>query len=112
MIAVFQQPTVVSASSPHMRTQQSHQEGLDAWFSRQDDSTFTFAVVPEGDYVLRADGVDNDYFEVANAHDSWPATHTESKLLHSYGTAESQLHVTGELIGISISAPDPASSHP
>ena len=86
----------------------------EAWHASvsKDDNTFTFAFVPEGDYILRADGVDNDYFEVPNTPDSWPPTHTESKLLYSYGTAESQLHVTGELIGISISAPDPASSHP
>ena len=78
----------------------------------KDDNTFTFAFVPEGDYILRADGVDNDYFEVPNLPDSWPPTHTESKLLRSYGTAESQIHVAGELIGITISAPDPAPAHP
>jgi hypothetical protein len=74
----------------------------------KDDNTFTFAIVPEGDYILRADGVDNDYFEVPNLPDSWPPTHTESKLLRSYGTVESQIHVAGELMGITISAPDPA----
>ena len=86
----------------------------EAWHASvsKDDNTFTFAFVPEGDYILRADGVDNDYFEVPNTPDSWPLTHPESKLVRSYGTAESQIHVTGELIGITISAPDPAPAHP
>jgi hypothetical protein len=73
----------------------------------KDDNTFTFAFVPEGDYILRADGVDNDYVEVPNSPDSWPPTHTEPKLLRSYGTAEQPIHVAGELTGITVSAPDP-----
>ncbi|HEY3703909.1 MAG TPA: carboxypeptidase-like regulatory domain-containing protein [Terracidiphilus sp.] len=74
----------------------------------KDDNTFTFAFVPEGDYILRAEGVDNDYLEVPNNYpNAWPPTHTEPKLLRSYGTAEQPLHVAGELTGISISAPDP-----
>jgi hypothetical protein len=73
----------------------------------KDDNTFTFAFVPEGDYILRAEGVDNDYVEVPNGPDSWPPTHTEPKLLRSYGTAEQPIHVAGELTGITVSAPDP-----
>jgi hypothetical protein len=72
----------------------------------KDDNTFTFAFVPEGDFILRADGVDNEYVEVPNSPDSWPPTHTEPKLLRSYGTAEQPLHVAGELTGVSVSAPD------
>jgi hypothetical protein len=72
----------------------------------KDDNTFTFAFVPEGDYILRADGVDNDYVEVPNSPDSWPPTHTEPKLIRTYGTAEQPIHVAGELTGISVSAPD------
>jgi hypothetical protein len=80
----------------------------------KDDNTFKFAFVPEGDYILRADGVDNDYVEVPNSPDSWPPTHTEPKLLRSYGTAEQPIHVAGELTGITVSAPDPPpqSVHP
>jgi hypothetical protein len=81
----------------------------------KDDYTFTFAFVPEGDYILRSDGVDNDYFEVPNGSNSWPTTHTESKLLRSYATAEQNIHVAGELTGLVISAPDPpqgTQSHP
>jgi hypothetical protein len=73
----------------------------------KDDSTFTFAFVPEGDYILRADGVDNDYVEVPGGPDAWPPAHTEPKLLRIYGTAELAIHVAGELAGINISAPDP-----
>jgi hypothetical protein len=73
----------------------------------KDDSTFTFAFVPEGDYILRADGVDNDYTEVADGPDAWPPTHTEPKVIRSYGTAEQPIHVAGELSGVNVSAPDP-----
>ncbi|UWZ85982.1 MSCRAMM family protein [Occallatibacter riparius] len=73
----------------------------------KDDNTFTFAFVPEGDYILRADGVDNNYVEVAEGPDAWPPTHTEPKLLRSYGTAEQPIHVAGELTGVTVSAPDP-----
>jgi hypothetical protein len=72
----------------------------------KDDNTFTFAFVPEGDYILRADGVDNEYVEVSNGSDSWPPTHSEPHLLRSYGTAEQPIHVAGELTGINVSAPD------
>jgi hypothetical protein len=75
----------------------------------KDDNTFTFGFVPEGDYILRSDGVDNDYVEVPNGPDSWPPTHTEPKMLRSYGTAEQPIHVAGELSGIVVSAPDPSS---
>lgn len=80
----------------------------------KDDNTFTFAFVPEGDYILRTDGVDNEYTELANGPDSYPPTHTETKLLRSYGTAEQPIHVAGELIGLTVSAPDPPAqtAHP
>jgi hypothetical protein len=72
----------------------------------KDDNTFTFAFVPEGDYILRTDGVDNEYTEIANGPDSYPPTRTETKLLRSYGTAEQPIHVAGELTGLTVSAPD------
>jgi hypothetical protein len=74
----------------------------------KDDSTFTFGFVPEGDYIIQARGVDNDYVEVQDPAGSWPATHTETKFLRSYGTAEQAIHVAGELAGIVVSAPDPS----
>ena len=73
----------------------------------KDDNTFTFGFVPEGDYILQAEGVDNDYVEIQDPAGSWPATHTETKLLRSYGTAQQPVHVAGELTGIVVSAPDP-----
>lgn len=72
----------------------------------KDDSSFTFAFVPEGDYILRADGQDVAYTEVSNGSPSWPPTYTESKLLRAYGTAEQPIHVAGELAGVVVSAPD------
>ncbi len=74
----------------------------------KEDNTFTFAFVPEGDYILRADGVDNDYVEIPNGPDSWPPARTEPHAMRTYGTAEQAVHVAGELTGITISAPDPA----
>lgn len=73
----------------------------------KDDSTFTFAFVPEGDYILRTSGVDNEYVEVSNGPDSWPPTHAEPHLLRSYDTAEQPIHVAGEVTGVNVSAPDP-----
>jgi hypothetical protein len=73
----------------------------------KDDSTFTFAFVPEGDYILRADGSDMDYVEIQNPAGQWPPSHTEPKTLRNYGTAEQPIHVAGELTGVTVSAPDP-----
>jgi hypothetical protein len=72
----------------------------------KDDNTFTFGFVPEGDYILQARGVDNDYVEIQDPAGSWPATHTETKFLRGYDTAEQPIHVAGELSGIVVSAPD------
>jgi hypothetical protein len=72
-----------------------------------DDDTFTFSFVPEGDYILRVDGAsDTEYREVSNGPNNWPPTHTEPHVLHHYGSADQPIHVAGELSGITIAAPD------
>ena len=72
-----------------------------------DDDTFTFSFVPEGDYILRVDGAsDTEYREISNGTHRWPPTHTEPHVLHQYGSADQPIHVSGELSGITIAAPD------
>jgi Carboxypeptidase regulatory-like domain len=73
----------------------------------EDDDTFTFNFVPEGDYILRVDGAaDVEYREILNAPGQWPPTHTDSQVLHQYGSAEQPIHITGDLSGVTIAAPD------
>ena len=72
-----------------------------------DDDTFSFSFVPEGDYILRVDGAsDIDYREISNGPGQWPPTHTEQHVLHQYGPAEQPIHITGDLSGVTIAAPD------
>jgi hypothetical protein len=81
----------------------------------EDDDTFTFSFVPEGDYILRVDGAtDVEYREILNGPGQWPPTHTESQVLHQYGSAEQPIHITGDLSGVTIAAPDlpPAKAQP
>jgi hypothetical protein len=72
-----------------------------------DDDAFTFSFVPEGDYILRVDGAsDTEYREISNGPNQWPRTHTESHVLRQFGSAEQPIHVTGDLSGVTIAAPD------
>lgn len=71
------------------------------------DGEFTFNFVPEGDYILRVTGAaDTEYTEVPNAKGVMPPTHTETHVLRHYGDAEMPIHISGDMTGVVISAPE------
>ncbi len=71
------------------------------------DSSFTFAFVPEGDYLLSAVGVsDEEMRDVANPPGMLPASHREPFPTHLYGEAELPLHVGGNIVGLEIRVPE------
>lgn len=73
----------------------------------KDDDSFLFGFVAEGDYILHADGAeDNDYREVPNKEGTWPPTRTEIHTLRRYGSADLPVHVAGELMGVLVRVPD------
>jgi hypothetical protein len=75
--------------------------------SHDDDDTFTFGFVPEGDYVLSVQGAaDMEYRDIPNPPGSMPPTRPENHTVRAYGPAEQAIHVTGDLSGITIAAPD------
>lgn len=72
------------------------------------DGEFNFSFVPEGDYILRVTGVaDTDYIEVSNGPGAMPPTHTENHVLRHYGDAEMPIHISGDMTGVVLSAPEP-----
>ena len=73
----------------------------------KDDNTFSFSFVAEGDYILHVDeAADNEYREVPNKDMSWPPTRTETHTLQRYGPADLPVHVSGDMTGVVVSAPD------
>lgn len=71
------------------------------------DAEFNFRFVPEGDYILRVVGAaDTEYIEKPNPYHGWPPTTTETHVLRHYGDAEMPIHITGDMTGVVISAPD------
>jgi hypothetical protein len=73
----------------------------------KDSDTFSFSFVPEGDYILTVWGAsDTEYREIPDGPNSWPPARTEPHVLRGYGHAEQRIHVTGDLSGITIAAPD------
>ena len=74
----------------------------------KDDPGFSLNFVPEGDYLLRVTNAsDVEYTEVANDPGTWPRTRTESHTVHSYGTGEQPLHVSGDMTGVAAAVPEP-----
>lgn len=71
------------------------------------DSVFSFAFVPEGDYLLRASSAGDVRFdEVPNPAGSFPPTHTSTKVLHDYAPADIPIHVEGDLLDLTVAVPD------
>jgi hypothetical protein len=83
-------------------------EASSAWLEKDDEGVFQFNYVLEGDYILHVAGAgDYEYEEIPNPPHSEPPTHTESRMLRSYGTADVRLHVRGDVSGVTITVPDP-----
>jgi hypothetical protein len=73
----------------------------------QGETSFSFPFVPEGDYILRVSGAADVRFEkVSNGPGTIPPTHSETHVLHSYGSAEMPIHVDGDLLDLNIPVPD------
>jgi hypothetical protein len=71
------------------------------------DDAFTFSFVPEGDYILRVNGAsDTEYREIPNGTGGWPRVHIEPHVLREYGSADQPVHITGDVSGLTIAAPD------
>jgi hypothetical protein len=75
----------------------------------QGETSFSFPFVPEGDYILRVSGAaDVRFEEVSDGPGTMPPSHSETHVLHSYGSAEIPIHVEGDLLDINIPVPDEA----
>lgn len=76
----------------------------------KEDGTFSFAFVPEGDYILRVDSAaDVRFDEIPNPPGTMPPTQTEKHTLRNYGTAEIPIRIESERTGITVDVPDTAS---
>jgi hypothetical protein len=73
------------------------------------DSAFSFAFVPEGDYLLRAnDASDVRFDETPNPPGEIPPVRGSIKILHDYAPAEIPIHVGGDLLDLTVAVPDKA----
>jgi len=72
-----------------------------------DDSTFRFPYVPEGNYILSVEQAkDVGSVQVPNAPGANPPTHTDHPTLHTYGTLEQPLTVHTDLQSLTPIVPD------
>jgi hypothetical protein len=71
------------------------------------DSVFSFAFVPEGDYLLRVtDAGDVRFDETPNAPGVFPPTNVSIKTLREYTPVEIPIHVDGDLLDLTVAVPD------
>jgi hypothetical protein len=72
-----------------------------------DDGTFRFAYVPEGNYILSVEGAkDIGHVEVPNAPGATPATLTKHPTLHTYGDLQRPLTVQTDIQSLNLTLPD------
>lgn len=77
----------------------------------KNDERFSFAFVPEGDYVLKVNSAaDVSFEEIPNSPGSVPPSHTKTNILHEYGTVEIPIHVDSERGDLTINVPDKTST--
>lgn len=70
-----------------------------------DDGTFRFDFVPGGKYTLRVTRIAQvQRTEVSNGEHMIPPSHTETKVLTSYGDASVPIELTGDLTGVTVQA--------
>jgi hypothetical protein len=71
------------------------------------DSAFSFAFVPEGDYLLRTnDASDVRFDETPSPPGVIPPVRVSIKILHDYAPAEIPIHVDGDLLDLTLAVPD------
>lgn len=71
------------------------------------DENFSFAFVPEGDYILKVNSAaDARTEEIPNGPGSFPPTSKKTTVMKEYGTTEMPLHVDGERTGLTVNVPD------
>ncbi len=77
----------------------------------EEEDAFRFDYVPEGEYVLRVkDARDVVRTAVPNCDGCMPETHTEEKLVRSFGPVEQPLVVVGDMPALNISVPAAAAA--
>ncbi len=73
----------------------------------KNDTGFALSFVPDGNYILRvSNAADMEYTEIANDPGTWPGMRTESHAVHSYGTGEQPVHVSGDVTGLAVAVPE------
>lgn len=79
----------------------------------KDDSRFSFAFVPEGDYILRVSNAgDARYDDIPNPPGSVPPTHSETHTLRTYGSIDLPIHIESDRLDLSVPVPDKAPPKP
>ncbi|MGZ7091206.1 MAG: hypothetical protein ACXVKH_17200 [Candidatus Angelobacter sp.] len=74
---------------------------------KEDDDTFSFSFVPEGEYILHVDeGSDNEYRKIRNSPGSFPPTRTETHTLRRYGPSDQPIRINGEVTDMYVAVPE------
>lgn len=74
----------------------------------QDDASFTFNLVFDGDYIVTADlSADVDYIPAPRAAGDHGPPQFNSQPRHFYGSASLAVHVDGDVDGLTITVPEP-----
>lgn len=75
----------------------------------EDDPSFTFNFIFEGDYILSSPlSSDVDYEPIAATNSMGPPQF-RAHPVHFYGNASQPLHVTGDMQGVTLAVPEPTS---
>ena len=74
----------------------------------EDDPSFTFGLIFEGDYILESDGAaDVDFEPLARSPGSFGQPQFKMHTVHFYGRAAIPLHVEGDIDGVTIPVREP-----
>ena len=74
---------------------------------KEDDDTFSFSFVQEGEYILHVDeGSDNEYRKIRNSPGSFPPTWTETHTLRRYGSSDQPIRINGEVTDVYVAVPE------
>ena len=83
---------------------------LGSAFIGENNESFDFPFVPEGDYVLKVNSAGDARFEqIPNSSGSVSPSSTKTSTVHEYGTTEMPFHVDGERTGVTVEVPEKSS---